>query len=177
VLMSLGQVPVLRYGDEIGLGDDLDLPERDAVRVPMQWSPGPQAGFSDGPAPPWRAPLASYTRGGAGDRVTVHSQRSDPDSLLCRVRELLQARRSLPWLEQPAEPMDGMPPAVLGLLFRTGDSALVTLVNLGRAEHRIALKNDGVLRPIVVRNADLEDNDVIVRNYGYAWLLLDNGDS
>ncbi|WP_141056937.1 alpha-amylase family glycosyl hydrolase [Stenotrophomonas rhizophila] len=177
VLMSLGQVPVLRYGDEIGLGDDLDLPERDAVRVPMQWSPGPQAGFSDGPAPPWRAPLASYTRGGAGDRVTVHSQRSDPDSLLCRVRELLQARRSLPWLEQQAEPMDGMPPAVLGLRFRTGDNALVTLVNLGREEHRITLKSDGVLRPIVVRNADLEGNEVILRNYGYAWLLLDNGDS
>src|SRR5436305_7358105 len=33
-------LPILRYGDEIGLGDDLDLPERNAVRVPMQWSPG-----------------------------------------------------------------------------------------------------------------------------------------
>jgi hypothetical protein len=66
---------------------------------------------------------------------------------------------------------------VLGLRFRTGDSALVTLVNLGREEHRITLKSDGVLRPIVVRNADLEGNDVIVRNYGYGWLLLDNGDS
>ncbi len=43
---SLPGTPVIRYGDEIGMGEDLTLPERNAIRTPMQWSDGPNAGFS-----------------------------------------------------------------------------------------------------------------------------------
>ena len=43
---SLPGTPVIRYGDEIGMGEDLSLPERNAIRTPMQWSDGPHAGFS-----------------------------------------------------------------------------------------------------------------------------------
>ena len=46
LLFSLPGTPVLRYGDEIGMGDDLSLPERDAIRTPMQWSAEQNAGFS-----------------------------------------------------------------------------------------------------------------------------------
>jgi maltose alpha-D-glucosyltransferase/alpha-amylase len=46
VMFSLPGTPVIRYGDEIGMGDDLALPERQAVRTPMQWTDAPQAGFS-----------------------------------------------------------------------------------------------------------------------------------
>ena len=46
LMFSLPGTPVLRYGDEIGMGDNLQLPERNAVRTPMQWSAEPQAGFS-----------------------------------------------------------------------------------------------------------------------------------
>ncbi len=45
-MLSLPGIPVLRYGDELGMGDDLSLPQRDAVRTPMQWSGEPNAGFS-----------------------------------------------------------------------------------------------------------------------------------
>ena len=175
VLLSLGQLPVLRYGDEIGLGEDLYLPERDAVRVPMQWSPGPTAGFSDGPAPPWRAPLAGYDRGWAGDTVNVQAQRGDPESLLCRVRELLQARRSLPWLDQPPEPVAGLPQSVLGLRFRTGDSALLALVNLGRGQHRLPLEPGLPPRPVVAHGAAIEADALVLEGYGYAWLLGEAG--
>src|ERR1700749_3642514 len=41
--------PVLRYGEEIGMGDDLDLPERNAIRTPMQWSAASGGGFSSAP--------------------------------------------------------------------------------------------------------------------------------
>ncbi|WP_182656004.1 alpha-amylase family glycosyl hydrolase [Stenotrophomonas lacuserhaii] len=177
VLLSLGQVPVLRYGDEIGLGDDLRLPERDAVRVPMQWAPGPRAGFSDGPAPPWRAALSSHDRGVASDAVNVQAQRDDPDSLLGRVRELLQARRSLPWLEQDAEALPGLPRSILGLRFRSGDSALLTLVNVGRTPQRLHLAEATHARPVVLRGADVEQQTVVLAGYGYAWLLVDSGGS
>src|SRR5690606_4819531 len=50
LLFSLPGTPILRYGEEIGMGDDLSLPERLAVRTPMQWSNEPNAGFSRAPA-------------------------------------------------------------------------------------------------------------------------------
>ena len=43
---TLRGTPVIRYGEEIGMGDDLSLPDREAIRTPMQWSPLPNAGFS-----------------------------------------------------------------------------------------------------------------------------------
>src|SRR4030095_7288664 len=46
LIFALPGTPVLRYGDEIGMGDDLRLKERNSVRTPMQWSDDPQAGFS-----------------------------------------------------------------------------------------------------------------------------------
>ena len=46
LMMTLPGTPVIRYGDEIGMGDDLDLPERQPARTPMQWSTEPQGGFS-----------------------------------------------------------------------------------------------------------------------------------
>src|SRR5207248_11577542 len=52
ILFTLAGTPVLRYGEEIGMGENLELPERDAIRTPMQWSAEPNAGFS--PAPPER---------------------------------------------------------------------------------------------------------------------------
>ena len=54
LMMTLPGTPVIRYGDEIGMGDNLALPERNCARTPMQWSTEPQAGFtkSDHPALP-----------------------------------------------------------------------------------------------------------------------------
>ena len=46
LMMTLPGTPVIRYGDEIGMGDDLSLPERSCARTPMQWSAEPQGGFT-----------------------------------------------------------------------------------------------------------------------------------
>ena len=50
LMFSLPGTPVLRYGEEIRMGEDLSLKERDAIRTPMQWSAGKNGGFSTGPA-------------------------------------------------------------------------------------------------------------------------------
>ena len=70
------------YGDEIGMGDDLSLEGRNAVRTPMQWDASPNAGFSDGPGgqahpPGHRPPARSPT-----SKVNVEAQQADPGSLL-----------------------------------------------------------------------------------------------
>src|SRR6187200_1096922 len=51
LLFSLPGTPVLGYGDEIGMGDDLSLPERNCARTPMQWSTEPQGGFTKSATP------------------------------------------------------------------------------------------------------------------------------
>ena len=51
LMMTLPGTPVIRYGDEIGMGDDLSLPERNCARTPMQWSTEPQAGFTKSDTP------------------------------------------------------------------------------------------------------------------------------
>ena len=53
LMFALPGTPVLWYGDEIGMGDDLSLPERNSVRTPMQWSDEPNAGFSTRPRTSW----------------------------------------------------------------------------------------------------------------------------
>ena len=51
LMFTLPGTPVLRYGDEIGMGDDLALPERECARTPMQWSTEPQGGFTKADKP------------------------------------------------------------------------------------------------------------------------------
>ena len=51
LMCTLPGTPVIRYGDEIGMGDNLDLPERNCARTPMQWSTEPHAGFTESDKP------------------------------------------------------------------------------------------------------------------------------
>jgi trehalose synthase len=96
LLFSLPGTPTLYYGEEIGMGEDLDVPGRMAVRAPMQWSPGPTGGFSS--ATPSRL-VQRPVRGGYGpDHVNVRDQRRDPDSLWTFMQRLIQTYRECPEL-------------------------------------------------------------------------------
>jgi maltose alpha-D-glucosyltransferase/alpha-amylase len=92
LLLTLPGSPILYYGDEISMGDNIWLEDRNGVRTPMQWEAGPRAGFSEAPASSFYAPVIEdeiYS----SDRVNVASQRSDPDSRLNRIRHMLAIRR------------------------------------------------------------------------------------
>lgn len=78
VLLALPGVAFLYYGDEIGMNDDISLPDRYAVRTPMQWESGPGAGFTTG-TPRW--PIVGGT--------SVAEQMADPDSLLHAIRAMI----------------------------------------------------------------------------------------
>ena len=95
LLLSLPGTPVIYYGDEIGMGDNLHLGDRNGVRTPMQWSYDRNGGFSRAdPAalvlPPIMDPLYGY---GA---VNVEAQTRDPHSLLNWMRRMLAVRRRHP---------------------------------------------------------------------------------
>jgi maltose alpha-D-glucosyltransferase / alpha-amylase len=93
LMMTLPGTPVIRYGDEIGMGDDLHLPERNCARTPMQWSTEPNAGFTkhDKPA----APIISKGPYGFA-HVNVAAQRRDPNSLLNWMERIIRMRKEVP---------------------------------------------------------------------------------
>jgi maltose alpha-D-glucosyltransferase/alpha-amylase len=92
LLLSLPGSPVLYYGDEIGMGDNIWLGDRDGVRTPMQWTPDRNAGFSS--ATPGKLHLPAIQDPVYGyQSVNVEAQLEDPSSLLHWTRRMLQARR------------------------------------------------------------------------------------
>lgn len=92
LLFSLPGTPALLYGEEIGMGENLEVPGRDAVRTPMQWSS--DGGFSE--AKPSAQPLP-MPEGGYGPRhVNVEDQLSETGSLFCHIRALAHSFRRSP---------------------------------------------------------------------------------
>jgi maltose alpha-D-glucosyltransferase/alpha-amylase len=93
LLMSLPGSPFLYYGDEIGMGDNVYLGDRNSVRTPMQWNGGWNAGFSTADPERLWLPLVSNPVYGY-QAVNVEAQQRNPSSLLNWMRRLIQVRRS-----------------------------------------------------------------------------------
>ena len=92
LLLSMPGTPVIYYGDEIGMGDNIFLGDRDGVRTPMQWSVDRNGGFSrTDPARLVLPPIMDPTYG--FQAVNVESQVADPHSLLNWTRRMLAVRR------------------------------------------------------------------------------------
>ena len=95
LLMTLPGTPILYYGDELGMGDNVTLPDRHGVRTPMQWSGEKNAGFSPADLP-YTPPVSA--QGFSYADLNVASQEGDPESLLNWTRRLVRARKRHPAL-------------------------------------------------------------------------------
>ena len=93
ILMSLPGTPIVYYGDEIGMGDNINLGDRNGVRTPMQWSGGWNGGFSGADPESLYAPLILNPVYGY-QAVNVLSQRRSEHSLLSWMRRIIAVRRS-----------------------------------------------------------------------------------
>ena len=92
LMFTLPGTPLLRYGDEIGMGEDLSLPERNSVRTAMQWSDERHGGFSANPNQKLAVPIISEGAYGF-KQVNVHKQMLDPLSFLNWMERVIAARR------------------------------------------------------------------------------------
>ena len=95
LLFTLVGSPVIYYGDEIGMGDNIWLEDRDGVRTPMQWSDAPNAGFSSAAPGRLYSPVIDDDIYGYR-QINVEAQRANPGSLLNRMREMIQVRKAHP---------------------------------------------------------------------------------
>ncbi len=139
LLLSLPATPVLYYGDEIGMGDDLSLDDRNGVRTPMQWSAGRNAGFS-GADPKALVFPVNVDPEHHYAICNVETQRNDPDSLLNWIRRALRVRQSSKALtEGGLEFLRPRNHRVLAFVRRSSEEAILIVLNLARSEQRVEL--------------------------------------
>jgi maltose alpha-D-glucosyltransferase / alpha-amylase len=175
LLLSLPGTPVLRYGDEIGMGDNLRLKERMAIRTPMQWTDERHAGFTSGErpvVPPVRRGLYAY------ETVNVENQRRDPDSLLRWMIRMIRLRKECPeigWGDWKLVRTNQ--PAVLAMLYEWRHRRLLCVHNLAHAPCEVRLKigaeGGDLLANLVDRDEAVADSrgvhHVELEPYGYRW--------
>jgi maltose alpha-D-glucosyltransferase/alpha-amylase len=93
LMCTLPGTPVIRYGDELAMGDNLELPERNCARTPMQWSTEPHAGFTEGDRP--CSPVIETGPYGY-QHVNAATQRRDPNSMLNWTERIIRMRKEVP---------------------------------------------------------------------------------
>ena len=181
MLLALPGSPVLYYGDEIGMGDDPWLPDRDGVRTPMQWDNSPSAGFSDAPPEKFHLPVIDQF-GYRPARVNVERQMEDPSSQLVWLRSMLAVRRRYP-VFGTGEFIDlgGDDEAILAFLRRDRTSTILCLANLSPDERRYVdvLPQFGGRRVVnMLRDEPFGPLDPAgtveydLAGWGFAWILL-----
>jgi trehalose synthase len=174
LVFSLPGTPVLFYGEEIGMGENLAIEGRMSVRAPMQWSSGPNGGFSTAEDP--GVLCRPVTDGEFGpERVNAFAQRRNPHSLLNWMERLIRRRRECPELGwgryvslSPREP------EVFAHRADWDDSTVVAVHNLsGREiETTLPLEDEGTLVDLLGEE-DLEAPFTLaLEPYGYRWYRL-----
>src|SRR5438445_4820791 len=128
LMFTLPGTPVLRYGDEIGMGDDLKLPERNCARTPMQWSTEPHAGFTKSDKPI----LPAISDGPYGyQHVNAAEQRRHPNSLLNWTERIIRMRKEVPevgWGD--FEVLSTRDPVVLAIRYDWRNNSVLFVHNL-----------------------------------------------
>jgi maltose alpha-D-glucosyltransferase / alpha-amylase len=175
---SLPGTPVLHYGDEIGMGDDLDLPQREAIRTPMQWTGETHGGFSNAERT-FRPAISGGVYG--YERVNVEDQRRDPDSLLNWMTTIIRVRHECPeigWGTWRIVPTDNK--HTLALCYDWHDAHVVVLHNFAPVPQEVAfslaLPDGDTLLDLLGRDHATADDAgahrLTLDGYGYRWFRV-----
>jgi maltose alpha-D-glucosyltransferase/alpha-amylase len=172
LVLSLPGTPVLRYGDEIGMGEDLRLRERAAIRTPMQWSSERNAGFSTADA----LVRPVIARGLYGhEHVNVEQQRRDPGSLLQWTARMIRLRKQCPeigWGDWRI--LASGSSAILALEYVWRGNTIVCLHNLDDEAREARVRVDGDTLANLLDEEELHSDrsgthQVALEPYGYRW--------
>jgi maltose alpha-D-glucosyltransferase / alpha-amylase len=178
VMFSLPGTPVIRFGDELRMGDDLRLEGREAVRTPMHWADEPNAGFSTADRlvhPVIEDGVWSYRH------VNVATQRRDPDSFLNWMVRMIRMRKECPevgWGRCTVLPTDNA--GILLLAHEWRGNAVLTAHNFAERPHELRLRADELgadrLSNLMLQEELHADDDGIIHvrleGLGYRWFRL-----
>ncbi|MGC2639387.1 MAG: alpha-amylase family protein [Acidobacteriaceae bacterium] len=181
LMMTLPGTPVLRYGDEIGMGDDLRLPERNCARTPMQWSAEPQAGFTT-----CEKPVMPLIADGAYgyQQVNVAAQRRNPDSFLNWMERIIRMRKEIPeigWGDFSFLRL--RTPGVLAMEYEWRNNSVLCLHNLMpeprevrfRVSSKCAGEGNHLINLLSDDHSDADANGrhcIVLEPYGYRWFRV-----
>lgn len=178
LMFTLPGTPVMRYGDEIGMGDDLSLNERDAVRTPMQWSDEPQSGFSTAEKtvlPIIKDEVWSY------ERINVASQRRDPQSMLNWTERIIRMRKECPEFGWGTwKILNTRNSSVLGMRYDWRNNSIITLHNFDNKPHSVILDigvkgGKNLVNLFAENHSETKGNGkhhIVLEPYGYRWYRI-----
>ncbi|CAN5706050.1 alpha-amylase family protein [soil metagenome] len=177
VMFSLPGTPVIRYGDELGMGDDLTLEQRESVRTPMQWSDAPNGGFStasDTLHPVIEDGVWSYKH------INVSAQRRQADSLLNWTAKLIRLRKECPEIGWgKCTILETGSPHVLALRYDWRGNSVLVVHNFSDRSREVRVE-PGVEGADILSNLmtedDLQGEDgvhlILLEALGYAWFRV-----
>ncbi|MCW2805479.1 MAG: alpha amylase catalytic region [Propionibacteriaceae bacterium] len=177
LLFSLPGTPVIFYGEEIGMGENLKAEGRSAVRTPMQWTSEKNGGFSTAPANRLHAAMATDGFGPA--EVNVVAQRSDPGSMLAFVTRLIHRYRDCPELGWGQfEVIDQPHRAVLAHSCTWQGRAVIAVHNLGPDAVKVPLQVPDAAGQVLHdlfggESCEVDASsatEIELEGYGYRWL-------
>jgi maltose alpha-D-glucosyltransferase / alpha-amylase len=180
LMFGLPGSPMLFYGEEIGMGEHLGLDGRLAVRTPMPWNGGPNAGFSSGDPKDLVRPLVDDETFGY-ESVNVAGERADPDSLLNWMATLIRARRECHEIgDGEWQVLDVDNDQVLAVRYDHEESSAVVFNNLSESRQTVKLdlsKDEIVSVTDLLSDRRYEPFDpdkrtMRIDGYGYRWMRL-----
>ena len=180
LMFTLPGTPVLRYGDELGMGDDLSLPERNCARTPMQWSTEPHAGFTKSDKP-----ILPVISGGpfGFEHLNAAEQRRDPNSMLNWTERLIRMRKEVPeigWGDFQVIPTRN--PAILIIRYDWRNNSALFVHNLDSKPHEIFFSTglpgqagDQLVNLLTDDHSHVDDSGrhrLLIDAYGYRWYRI-----
>jgi maltose alpha-D-glucosyltransferase/alpha-amylase len=183
LLLSMPGTPVIYYGDEIGMGDNVYLGDRNGVRTPMQWTPDRNAGFSGADAAALYSPVIVDPVYGY-QAVNVEAQERIPGSLLHWMRRILRVRRDYPAFGRGSlQFLDPENRRVLAYLRQHEGVTILCVANLSRFAQYVELdlRSFAGMVPLEmighVRFPPIGDLPYLLTfaPHGFYWFLLTDG--
>ncbi len=177
LMFTLPGTPVIRYGDEIGMGDDLSLPERNCARTTMQWSDEPHGGFTKNAKP--KIPVIADGPYGFA-HVNAAVQRRHNGSLLNWTERIIRMRKEVPeigWGNFVV--LRTGDPAVLAIRYDWKNNSVVVIHNFAKEPREIVFKTgvaeasgSKLINLLADNNSDADESGrhrVVIEGYGYRW--------
>jgi len=177
LLFTLPGSPILYYGDEIGMGDNIWLEDRNGVRTPMQWEAKATAGFSEAPIGSFYAPVIDDELYGPA-RVNVDAQRGDPNSLLNVIRSMIAIRKQhqgfgwggFKWLDLHNE-------SIAAFQRTYGGETILAIHNVSNSNQIISYQTQKPVKTLTDLLSEQEyfpvrdTFEIKLRPYQYLWLI------